>query len=97
MEKLYMDNETLFKIDPAYLPDKIHIIDKSLEDIANYGENDVTIDMDGVSHLNSLLLSVLIRFRSKLFITGRNLRLVNCNERVINSIKLAALEDYFLN
>lgn len=83
-------------IDSSLIPDKINIIEEKFDDIVNYHEKNVTIDMSELSHLDSLLLSVLIRFRSRLLICGRTLRLINCNERVINGIKLAALEDYFL-
>jgi anti-anti-sigma regulatory factor len=48
-------------------------------------------------HLDSLLLSVLIRFRSRLYVCGRSLRLVNCNEKIIDIIRRSALEDYFLD
>lgn len=90
------DDNIVFKIDSSFVPDKIHIIEEKLDDIVNYHEKDVSIDMSGLSHLDSLLLSVLIRFRARLSICGRNLHLINCNERIISGIKLAALEDYFL-
>lgn len=95
--EIYTDDDILFKIDSTYIPDKIHLLVEKFDSIVNNYEKSVILDMENIHHLDSLLLSILIRFRSRLTIFGRTLRLVNCNEAVINSIRLAALEDYFLD
>lgn len=84
-------------VDSALIPERIHLLEEKFDGIVNYHEKNVTLDMNSVSHLDSILLSVLIRFRSRLSMYGRTLRLINCNEKIINNIKHAALEDYFLD
>ncbi len=95
--EIYTWDDIVFTIDSSFFPDRIHLLEEKFDSIVNYQEKNVTLDMVNIVHLDSLLLSILIRFRSRLSIFGRTLRLVNCNEAVINSIRLAALEDYFLD
>jgi len=79
------------------LSERIRLLEEKFDDIVHYQNKNVTLDMNSVTHLDSLLLSILIRFRSRLTISGRSLRLINCNEKIINSIRRASLEDYFLD
>jgi anti-anti-sigma factor len=95
--QVYSGDDILITVDPDLISGKIRLLEEKFDDLVNYQEKDVILDMNNISHLDSLFLSVLIRFRSRLFISGRSLRLINCNEKIINIIKRAALEDYFLN
>lgn len=90
-------DDIIIPVETGLLSEKIRLLEEKFESILNCQEKNVTLDMSGVSHLDSLLLSVLIRFRSKLYVCGRSLRLVNCNERIIDIIRRSALEDYFLD
>ncbi len=90
-------DDIVITMEPDLIPEKIRLLEEKFDNIVQYQEKNVTLDMNSISHLDSLLLSVLIRFRSRLTICGRTLRLVNCNEKIINSIRHASLEDYFLN
>jgi len=90
-------DDIVITMEPDLIPERIRLLEEKFDNIAHYQEKNVTLDMTGITGLDSLLLSVLIRFRSRLSISGRSLRLVNCNERIIDSIRRAALEDYFLD
>lgn len=90
-------DDIVIPIETGLLSEKIRLLEEKFDFILNCQEKNVTLDMSGVSHLDSLLLSVLIRFRSRLYVCGRSLRLVNCNEKIIDIIRRSALEDYFLD
>jgi len=95
--KIYTDEDIVIELDPELIQVKIHLLEEKFDDIVRFQEKNVLIDMGNISFLDSLLLSVLIRFRSRLYVTGRTLQLINCNERIVDSIRRAALEDYLLN
>ncbi len=90
-------DDIVITMEPDLIPERIRLLEEKFDNIAHYQEKNVSMDMAGVTILDSLLLSVLLRFRAKLSISGRKLRLINCNEKIVDSIRYAALEDYFFN
>jgi len=86
----------VYVLDPLLIPERIHIVEKEFDDIVNYRDENVTIDMCGISYIDSMLMASLLRFRNRLFISGRELQLLNCSEKVIAGLRLAEIEDCFI-
>ncbi len=94
--QIYAQDDIVYVVEEDLLSNNLRLLDEKFLSLADYNENNISLDMGRVEALDSLFISILIRFRSRLSMGGRTLRLINCNEKVIHSIRLAALDEYFL-
>lgn len=77
-EDVFTDDLTIV-IDQSFIPERIRLFEEKCDCAINDYNCNVIVDLAGLVYLDSLVLAMLIRLRSRLSLFGRTLRLVNCN------------------
>ena len=68
----------------------------SVNDFIRNDSRDLVIDFEHIGIIDSLTLAALIRFRRKLSLEGRIIKLVNYNDNILRVIELSGLDEFLL-
>lgn len=87
--------------DRIYMPKEdvsqyLNILESSINDFIKNDSRDLTVDLKSLQVIDSLTLAAFIRFKRKLSLEGRDLKLVNYNDNVLRVIELSGLDDFLL-
>ena len=74
----------------------LNIFESSINEFIKSDSRDIVVDMKSLDYIDSLTLAALIRFRRKLSLEGRTLKLLNYNENVLRVIELSGLDEFLL-
>lgn len=74
----------------------INIFESSINDFIKNDSRDVIVDLKSLQFIDSLTLAALIRFRRKLSLEGRSLKVVNYNDNILRVIELSGLDEFLL-
>lgn len=72
------------------------LFESSINEFIKSDSRDIVVDMESLQLIDSLTLAALIRFRRKLSLEGRTLKLLNYNANILRVIELSGLDDFLL-
>lgn len=76
-------------------PEASHEMVKFVKKIASGKEKDLFINLEGVNHMNSSALSVIVQAVRALATKKYSIYFMNVNERIMTLIKVAGLHNFF--
>jgi anti-anti-sigma factor len=87
--------------DRVYVPKEdisqyLSILESSINDFLKNDSRDIIVDFNALQVIDSLTLAALIRFKRKLSLEGRDLKLINYNDNILRVIELSGLDDFLL-
>ena len=74
----------------------LKIFESSINDFIKNDSRDIIVDLKSLQFIDSLTLAALIRFRRKLSLEGRSLKVINYNDNILRVIELSGLDDFLL-
>jgi len=89
IEKIYLIRE------PDIFPHIRHF-EEHIEIFIKNDHRDLVFDMTHLEGVDSMFLSAIVRFRTKLSMGGRILRIINYNEYILKCFQLLHLDDHLL-
>ncbi len=75
----------------------IRLLEEHVEVFIKNDHRDLVFDMIDLGGVDSMFLSTLLRFRVKLNIGGRFLRIINYNEQILKCFQRLDLDEHLLN
>lgn len=87
--------------DRTYVPKEnisqyLSIFESSINEFIKSDSRDIVVDLKSLQFIDSLTLAALIRFRRKLSLEGRSLKVINYNDNILRVIELSGLDDFLL-
>ncbi len=87
--------------DRVYVPKEdisqyLNNLESSINDFIKNDSRDIIVDFNALQVIDSLTLAALIRFKRKLSLEGRDLKLINYNDNILRVIELSGLDDFLL-
>lgn len=74
----------------------LNVFESSINEFIKSDSRDIVVDMKSIQYIDSLTLAALIRYRRKLSLEGRNLKLINYNDTILRVIELSGLDEFLL-
>lgn len=90
------ENEKIYLIREFDIFPHIRAFEEHIEAFIKNDHRNLVFDMRHLDGVDSMFLSTILRFKTKLSIGGRILRVVNYNEHILKSFKLLHLDGHLL-
>ena len=90
------ENEKIYQIKESDIFPYIKLFEEHIDVFIKNDHRDLVFDMKNLESVDSLFLSTIVRFRTKLSLGGRNLRVINYNEHILKCFQLLHLDGYLL-
>ena len=74
----------------------LKIFESDINEFIKNDSRDIIFDFNSLHFIDSLTLAALIRFRRKLSLEGRSLKVINYNDNILRVIELSGLDDFLL-
>ena len=74
----------------------LNIFESNINEFIKSDSRDIVLDMKSLHNIDSLTLAALIRFRRKLSLEGRTIKLLNYNDNILRVIELSGLDEFLL-
>ena len=93
---LETENEIIYMIKENDIFPHIRIFEEHIDSFIKNDHRDLVFDMTHLEGVDSMFLSAIVRFRTKLSMGGRILRIVNYNEYILKCFQLLHLDGHLL-
>ncbi len=90
------ENEKIYQVKEFDMLRNIRFFENEIEHFIKNDHRNLVLDLKQLETIDSMFLSIILKFRTKLSIDGRNVTLINYNEHVYKCIQLLHLEGYLL-
>jgi anti-anti-sigma regulatory factor len=90
------ENEKIYLIKDSDIYNNIRLFELEIETFIKNDNRNLVFDMVHLGSVDSMFLSAILRFRTKLSLGGRNLLMTNYNEHIRRCVRLLNLEDHLL-
>jgi len=94
-EIIETENEMIYLINEIDIS-RIKLLEENIEVFIKNDHRDLVLDMRNLESVDSMFLSSIVRFRTKLSLGGRLLRIVNYNEHILKCFQLLHLDGHLL-
>jgi len=74
----------------------LNILESNINEFVKNDSGDMAIDLKSLQVIDSLTLAAFIRFKRKLSLEGRDLKLINYNDNILRVIELSGLDEFLL-
>lgn len=88
------ENEKIYRIKEGDILKNIRLFENEIDNFIKNDHRNLVLDLSMLDNIDSMFLSTILRFRTRLSIGGRNVTLINYNEHVYKCVKLLHLEGY---
>jgi len=95
-EAIETENEKIYMIKEPDIFPHIRLFEEHIEIFIKNDHRDLVFDMTHLEGVDSMFLSSIVRFRTKLSMGGRLLRIVNYNEYILKCFQLLHLDGHLL-
>ena len=90
------ENEKIYRLNEPDILKNIRLFEEEIENFIKNDNRNLVLDMSLLGQIDSMFLSVILKFRTKLSLGGRTITIINYSEHVYKCFQLLHLDDYLL-
>jgi len=91
------ETEKIYLIRESDIFQHIRLFEEHVEIFINNDHRDLIFDLKHLKGVDSMFISTILRFRVKLLLGGRFLRVINYNDYILKCFQLLNLEGHLLD
>lgn len=95
-ETIDNESEKIYLLKEFDILQHIRLLEENVEIFIKNDHRDLVFDMRHLEGVDSMFLSTMLRFRIKLTLGGRLLRVINYNENILKCFQLLNMEGHLL-
>jgi len=95
-EVIETENEKIYVVKESDIIEHIKLFEEHVEIFIKNDHRNLVFDMMHLDVVDSMFLSAIVRFRTRLSLGGRFIRIVNYNEHVLKCFQLLHLDGHLL-
>ncbi len=92
-ETIENESEKIYVLKEFDIFQHIRLFEEDVEIFIKNDHRDIVFDMRNLEGVDSMFLSIMLRFRIKMNLGGRLLRVINYNENILKCFQLLNMDD----
>jgi anti-anti-sigma regulatory factor len=90
------ETEVIYLIKEFDIFQHMKLLEENVDTVIKNDHRDIVFDMRNLENVDSMFLSAIVRFRTKLSLGGRILRIINYNDHILKCFQLLHLDGHLL-